>query len=247
LEGSILPPRSPNRLLAALPSTELEWLAEHLHSVELVRDAVLARTGEPLTRAYFPHSGIVSLVVTLAEGELVEVAMVGRDGIIGVSAAFDNAISMNNAIVALSGSASMLDVADLQAAAERSASFRHILIRHQQTLFAQAQQSAACNAVHSVEARMSRWLLRARDVAGSDTLALTQEFLARMLGVQRDSVSLVAHSLQQAGLIRYHRGHIEITNVEALMESACECYATTKAHYDRLLGDNAGRQTGGQA
>ena len=127
--------------------------------------------------------------------------------------------------------------------ADQSVAFRTTLIRHEQALFAQAQQSAACNASHSVEARLSRWLLRTRDLAGSDTLGLTQEFLAQMLGVRRTSVSLVANTLQSAGLIRYSRGRIEITNLEGLRATSCECYATVKSHSDRLLGNGSPRQT----
>ena len=112
------------------------------------------------------------------------------------------------------------------------------LIRHEQVLFAQAQQSAACNAAHTVEARLARWLLRSRDLTDMDTLPLTQEFLAQMLGVQRSSASLVAHTLQQAGLIQYSRGRIKIANLEGLQDAACECYSTVKAHYDRLLNNH---------
>jgi CRP-like cAMP-binding protein len=117
----------------------------------------------------------------------------------------------------------------------KSPDFRTTLIRHEQVLFAQAWQSAACNALHTVEARLSRWLLRSRDLSGSDTLALTQEFLPQMFSVQRSSVSLVANTLQQAGLIRYSRGHIDILNLEGLQDASCECYRTVKAHYDQLL------------
>jgi CRP-like cAMP-binding protein len=108
-------------------------------------------------------------------------------------------------------------------------------MRHEQFVMAQAQQSAACNATHAVEARISRWLLRCRDLAGSDDIALTQEFLAEMMGVRRTSVSLVANTLQQAGLIKYRRGHIRILDVEGLQEAACECYETVRTHADRLL------------
>jgi CRP-like cAMP-binding protein len=108
-------------------------------------------------------------------------------------------------------------------------------MRHEQVLFAQAQQSAACNASHAVEARLARWLLRSRDLSGGATLDLTQEFLGQMLGVQRTSVSLVAHTLQKAGLITYRRGRIKITDLKGLRETACECYAAVKTHYDRLL------------
>jgi CRP-like cAMP-binding protein len=115
---------------------------------------------------------------------------------------------------------------------------RTTLLRHEQVLFAQAQQSAACNAGHHVEARLSRWLLRARDLSGAETMDFTHEFLAEMLGVQRSSVSPVAIALQRAGLIRYSRGRIEILDVEGLRAMSCECYSTVKAHYDRLLNNH---------
>src|ERR1035437_5667528 len=124
------------------------------------------------------------------------------------------------AVFMLPGTASILDVANFRAAADRSGAFRTLLLRHEQALFAQAQQSAACNASHSVEARLSRWLLRARALCDSENLPQTQEFLAQMIGVQRNAVPIVAHALQQAGIIRYSRGHIEITNLEGLRETS---------------------------
>ena len=110
-----------------------------------------------------------------------------------------------------------------------------MLARNEQALLALALQSAACNASHSVEARLSRWLLRARELCDSETLPLTQEFLAQMIGAQRNAISIVAHALQQAGIIRYSRGHIDVTNVEGLRETCCECYDAVKAHHRRLL------------
>lgn len=200
-----------------------------------MRGDVVVEADAPLARVYFPHSGVISLVVSLAGGEMIEAAMVGRDSIFGASAALDGGVSLNDAIVQLAGAASTLDVAHLRAAAEQSTPFLNLLIRHEQVLFMQAQQSAACIAFHTAEARLSRWLLRMRDLSGNDTLPLTQEFLAQMIGVRRNSVSLVANTLQKAGFIRYRRGHIEITDAEGLTESACECYGTVKTHYDRLL------------
>ena len=150
------------------------------------------------------------------------------------SAALDGTIALNDAIVQLPGTASVLDIAQLRKAAEQSVTFRTALIRHEQALLAQAQQSAACNAAHPVEARLSRWLLRARDLSGSDSLHLTQEFLSQMLGVQRTSVTIVAGTFQQAGLIRYRRGNIQLTDLAGLVDCACECYGTVKAHYDEL-------------
>ena len=161
--------------------------------------------------------------------------MVGSDGVVGGFAALAGKVALSRAIVKIEGAASILDIATLCKAAERSATFRTTLIRHEQTLFAQAQQSAACNASHTVEARLSRWLLRSRDLAGDNTLLLIQEFVAQMLGVRRTSVSLVANTLQSAGLIRYRRGRIEIADLEGLRSASYECYGRVKAHYDRLL------------
>jgi CRP-like cAMP-binding protein len=118
----------------------------------------------------------------------------------------------------------------------QSATLYSLLIRHEQVVYAQAQQSAACNAMHTIEERLARWLLRARDLSRSDTLPFTQEFLAELLGVRRTSVSTVAHTLQQAGFLKYARGRIHIVNPEGLQESACECYYTVCGHYDTLLG-----------
>lgn len=231
-------PHSPNHLLATLPVSTFELLRPHLETIELVQEDVLVAAGDRLTRVFFPHSGVISLVVSLAGGGMVEVAMVGRDSIFGGSAALDGNISLTDAIVQLPGSASALEVRFLRAAAEQSIAFRTTLIRHDQALFAQAQQSAACNAMHPAEARLARWLLRMHDLAGEDKLHLTQDFLAQMIGVQRNSVSTVAHTLQQAGIIKYSRGNIEITNFEALREASCECYQAVNAQYHRLLSED---------
>jgi CRP-like cAMP-binding protein len=236
-----VPQQSSNELLASLPAADMELLRPHLRPVELVHQTILVRTGEPLVQVYFPHSGVISLVVGLAEGQTVEAAMVGRDSVFGAGAALNGAIAMSDAVVQLPGAASVLDVASLRRVGEESLPFRTTLIRHEQALFVQAQQSAACNASHTVEARLSRWLLRARDLSHSDTLAFTQEFLAEMLGVQRTSVSVVANTLQEAGMIRYRRGRIDIVNLDALQEGACECYQTVKAHYDRLVNNHSSR------
>jgi CRP-like cAMP-binding protein len=201
----------------------------------LARETMLAEAGAPLAYVYLPHSGVISLMVSLSEGQTVDVAMVGRDSVVGALAALDGGISLTDAVVRLPGTASIVGVADFRAAADRSAAFRTLLARHEQALIAQAQQSAACNASHSVEARLTRWLLRARDLWDSETLPLTQEFLAQMIGVQRNAVSIVAHELQRAGIIRYSRGQIEITNLEGLRETSCECYHAVKTQHDRLL------------
>jgi CRP-like cAMP-binding protein len=226
---------SRNLLLQALPTEEFEVLRPRLELVELTKDAVLVEAGAALSHVYLPLSGVISMVVRLSEGQTVEVAMVGRDSLFGASAALDGGISLTDAVVVLPGTAAILNVADFRAAAERSAALRALLARHEQALFAQAQQSAACNASHTVEARLSRCLLRVRDLCDSETLPLTQEFLAQMIGVQRNAVSIVAHALQQARIIRYSRGHIEIKDVDGLQQTSCECYRVVKAQRDRLL------------
>jgi CRP-like cAMP-binding protein len=229
------PLNSPNRLLASLVPADFDLLRPHLKPTELKNETILYEAGDPVDRVYFPHSGIISLVVELSGGQGIEAAMIGRDSMLGASAALDGQISLNKAIVQLPGAGETLDVVRFREVAEQSPALRTTLLRHEQVLFAQAQQSAACNASHTVEARLARWLLRSRDLSGSDTLALTQEFLADMLGVRRSSVSPVAVTLQRAGLIRYSRGHIEILDLEGLRNASCECYGTVKAHYDRLL------------
>jgi CRP-like cAMP-binding protein len=228
-------PRSPNQLLASLSAADYALVSPHLRPYELVRDQLLTSTGDKLERVYFPHSGVISLVVRLASGETIEAGMIGSQSAFGASSALDGAISINDATVQFAGDASTMAVADLRTAAERSIGFRTTLIRHEQVILAQAQQAGVCVAFHTADARLSGWLLRMRDFSASDTLPLTQELLAQMIGVRRNAVSLVANTLQRAGFIRYGRGRIEITNVEGLLESACECYGVVKSQYDRLL------------
>jgi CRP-like cAMP-binding protein len=231
--------RHPNHVLASLAPHDFELLAPHLKPFPLTHEDLLFDAGETVNWVYFPHTGVISLVVGLADGQMIEAAMVGRDSLVGGTAALDGRVALNRGIVQVEGTASILAVDTLCEVAGQSIAFRTTLIRHEQALFAQAQQSAACNASHSVEARLSRWLLRTRDLAGGDKLGLTQEFLAQMLGVRRTSVSLVANTLQDAGLIRYSRGRIEITNLEGLRETSCECYATVKSQSDRLIGNGS--------
>lgn len=232
------PDNHPNRLLASLTKADFDLVRPHLKPITLAKEAVLFGTGDPVKQVYFPHSGIVSLVIDLASGDMVEAAMIGRDSIVGAASGLDGQVSLNKAIVQLSGAGSTLDVPRFRKLADQSASLRTTLIRHEETLFAQAQQSVACNATHTLEARLARWLLRARDLSDDDDLDLTQEFLSQMLGVRRTSVSVIANTLQKAGLIHYNRGHIKITNADGLRDAACECYETVKKNYDRLLNNS---------
>jgi CRP-like cAMP-binding protein len=227
---------SSNQVLNSLAAADVDSLLPHLRFMELPQEMVLYEASGTINRVFFPHAGVVSLVVELASGEMIEAAMIGREGVVGGLAALDSKISISRAIVQIAGAASIIDVDHVRRLAEQSVSFRTTLIKHEQVLLAQSQQSVACNAIHTIEARLARWLLRCRDLIGSDELSLTQEFIAQMLGVRRTSVSIVANTLQQAGLIKYKRGHIHLVNLEALRESTCECYWTVKALSDRLIG-----------
>jgi CRP-like cAMP-binding protein len=228
-------PRSSNGFLSALPAEDFELVRPHLHTVDLAVGQVLVEVDEPLKRAYLPHSGVISLVVKLARGEQVQVAMVGRDSVFGSLSALGDSIALTNAVVLVRGAASTLELDHLKAAADQSPTFRAALLRHGLAIHAQIQQTAGCNASHTVESRLARCLLEAHDLSGCDKLMLTQESIAQMIGARRNSVSLVAHTLQQANLIQYSRGHIEITNPDGLSKTACECYAAVKIQYDRLL------------
>jgi CRP-like cAMP-binding protein len=227
---------TPNLLLASLSAGDAAAIQPHLRSTRLEHQKILYDTGDLVDVVYFPTSAIVSLVVSLSTGEMIEAAMVGKDGVVGASSALDGKISLSRAIVQLAGEGLVCDVDVLKGAALQSNTLLSKLIRHEQTVYAQAQQSTACMATHDVEARLCRWLLRARDLSGSDTLQFTQEFLAEMLGVRRTSVTTVAHTLQRAGMIKYARGKIQVLDLAALQETACECYATVNAHYQALLG-----------
>jgi CRP-like cAMP-binding protein len=225
-----------NLLLELLSPADLKQLQPHLKKTLLREHDVLFEADREIRHVYFPTGAVVSLVVSLSTGEMIEAAMVGMDGIVGASAALNGKVSLSRGIVQLGGEAMICDLDVLKSAALQSPKLLALLIRHEQTVYAQAQQSAACFATHHVQARLCRWLLRARDLSDSDTLSFTQEYLAEMLGVRRTSVTEVAHTLQAAGFIRYARGKIQILNAEGLRDSACECYETIKRHYQQLLG-----------
>jgi CRP-like cAMP-binding protein len=227
--------QSPNRILNSLPQNVYAAVEAHLEPVTLVFGDVVAETGQPVSKVYFPFLGVVSLVVAMKDGDMIETAMVGRDGVANGTAALDGKLSLHKGIIQVAGAGATIDPDALRSLAAEFEPLHSLLIRHEQVLLAQAQQSAGCNASHTVEARMCRWLLRMRDLAQSDELKLTQEFLAQMLGVRRTSVSLVAGTLQKAGFISYRRGKIHLLDIAQIEEGACECYKTVKDHYDRLL------------
>src|SRR3954467_2307356 len=202
----------PNFVLSLLPPATLGVLLPHLSVIPLDFGESIAETHEKVHRVYFPHSGILSCVVDLAGGGGVETGMVGRDGEFGGLQALDNKTSLNRVMVQIRGEASVIDPKRLCDLALEYPTIRGALLKYEQYFLAQVQQTAACNAVHSVRQRLARWLLRMHKLVGPD-LHLTQEFLAQMMGVRRPTVTDVARELQAAGLIDYKRGHIIILNI----------------------------------
>ncbi|MBV8792768.1 MAG: Crp/Fnr family transcriptional regulator [Pseudolabrys sp.] len=206
-----------------------------LRPISFHRGDVLGHAGDHIDEVYFPSSGMISLVVELDSGDRVEAGVAGYQGVIGASVAFGDAIHLQTGVVQLPGAGLAMAADELRQLAEGSSHTRALLHAQQQFILAQAQQSAACNAKHHIPARLATWMLRARDATGTTRFALTQEFVAEMLGVQRPSVSIVASQLQGAGLISYSRGHVQILDETGLEQSACECYRTIQRHQHNLL------------
>ena len=188
--------RSPNGFLSSLADDDFELIRPFLRTVDLIQDSVLAEAGEKLPRIYFPHRGVISLVVNLARGERVQVAMIGRDSLFGsMSLLSGEPIVLNGAAVIVPGVASVIDIDRMRSAAEQSAAFRALMLRHALAIYVQSQQTAGCNAAHTVESRLARCLLQTHDLSGGNKLYITQESLAQMIGARRNSVSLVASTL----------------------------------------------------
>ncbi|HET9159697.1 MAG TPA: Crp/Fnr family transcriptional regulator [Caulobacteraceae bacterium] len=227
--------RAKNRLLAALTSEDFSLLAPHLSMTDLERGRLLYDPGDPLTSVYFPTDGVVSMLTLMESGEAIENATIGREGALGLQAATGSRESLSRAIVQVTGRAYKIAAAPVQELWRRSAPFRDIVERHQEAVHGHAIQSVACNALHSVEARFCRWLLACRERIDTDSVHLTQEFLADMLGVQRTTVTAVAQSMQNKGLIRYRRGMVDILDRQGLETVACECYGAVKRTYQRLF------------
>jgi CRP-like cAMP-binding protein len=215
-----------NKLLAALPRPDLERLLPHLSSRNLPQGLVLTESGDEVDQVYFPHDGMLSLLSVLRDGKAIETATVGREGVVGAMAGLGLHKSLVRVVVQMPMSGSNIPAGHFRSVAAASEPVRNLCIRYNEVLLSQARITAACNALHSIETRFCRWLLQCADRAGSDTVSLTQEFLAEMLGVRRTSVTEVACRVQAAGAITYSRGVIRILDRPALMRMSCECYET---------------------
>jgi CRP-like cAMP-binding protein len=230
-------PALQNNLLQALPPEDHALLAPHLINVECERGRLLYDPGDPIDHIYFPHDGVISLMTLMDSGAAIESTTIGPEGALGLMAAVAPRQSLSRAIVQTPVKASKISAERLHEAWERSPRIRDLVDRHTEALYGHAIQSVACNALHSVEARFCRWLLTCHDRISTDTVALTQEFLADMLGVQRTTVTAVARSLQEKGAIRYRRGVVDIVDRQALEALTCECYGVIRRNYERLLGE----------
>jgi CRP-like cAMP-binding protein len=224
-----------NRLLAALEPDDLAALRPHLEIVRLTRGQVLYDVGDLLRFSYFPHDAIVSLVNDMEDGGSVEVAVFGREGVFGLMAEIATREAFGRYIVQMGGTASRIAFEQLNEVRNLRPKLRQLFTNYGQVLLVHTFQTVACNAVHPVEARCCRWILAMHDRAEQDTLPLTHEFLAEMLGVQRSSVSVVTRTLQTAGLIQQSRGSITVSDRAGLEETACECYRKIRRIYERLL------------
>jgi len=225
-----------NRLLDQLSPEDLDRLRPHLSLDTLRPSRTLQERGKSVQSVSFPITGMISIVAIMRDGSAVEVGTAGREGMLGVEAVLGNDAALNEAIVQVPGKVLRLPADLLRREAEQSVQLRSVLLRYVQAYLNGAMQSAACNRTHLLEQRLARWLLTARDRAGTDVLPLTHEFISMMLGVRRAGVTVAAQSLQAAGLIRYAHGRITIADSEGLEAAACECYEVTKRDYARLLG-----------
>jgi CRP-like cAMP-binding protein len=227
-----------NHLLALLSKSHSALAQERLQAIDFVQGDVLAAPNAPIERLLFPRSGLVSIVVELEEGDQIETAMVGCCGALGGAAVFGAKHHIHRAVAQISGRGWSMRTEDAMELADISAEFRQLLMAQEQYLLAQARQTAACNAKHVIMRRLCSWLVRAHNEAGGGELLITQENLAKMLGVQRASVSMFASQLQQKGLIGYRRGRVQISDLEGLRASACECHETLQQQHACLFPDN---------
>ncbi|HEV2914883.1 MAG TPA: Crp/Fnr family transcriptional regulator [Pyrinomonadaceae bacterium] len=228
------PAKIQNTILAALPAKEYQRLLPFLEYVSLPLGQVLYETDELIREVYFLNTGIVSLVTHMRDGASVEAGLVGSEGMVGISVVLADSISPNQAVVQIADGAMRMNSAALKNKLERGGQLQSLLLRYTQALIKQVSQTAACNRSHYIGERLARWLLMCQDRVEGDELALTQEFIAEMLGTRRSGVSEAAVILQDDGLIRYSRGHITILDRQGLEKFACECYAVVKKDFDRL-------------
>lgn len=213
-----------NKLLAALPRDHFELLLPHMATVSLLQGVALSEPGDEITDVFFPHDGMLSLLAVMRDGKAIETATVGREGVVGAMAGLGLYKSMVRVVVQLPMIGSRIAAAHFRKVVQKSDVIRDLCIDYNEVLLSQARVTAACNALHPIEARFCRWLLQSADRAGGDRIGLTQEFLAEMLGVRRTSVTEIASKIQAQGLISYSRGMITILDRKGVEKRSCECF-----------------------
>ena len=223
-----------NSLLASLPPQALTFL--ELESVVLPQGTLIFEPNEPIDQVYFPETGMISMLVVTSDGDMVETAIIGREGAAGVQRGLGKRESLTRATVQIAGRFLTMAASKFELATAASPPIREMIIRYTEVLWEQGQQIAACNAVHSASSRLCRWLLQSAQSVGSDQLTLTQEFIGQMLGVRRTTVTLLAQHLQDIGAIKYRRGKISILDRPRLEASACECYWVISKIAERNTG-----------
>jgi CRP-like cAMP-binding protein len=227
-----------NHILAALPAADYERLLPHLEPVTLPLGLVVFESGRKLRHLYFPAGGIVSLLYTMENGASTEIAVIGNEGVVGIALFMGGESTPSRAVVQSAAHGYRLRAAVLQSEFELGGPLQHLLLRYTQALISQMTQTAVCNRHHAVDQQLCRWLLLSLDRLPSNELTMTQELIANMLGVRREGVTAAAGKLQEAGLIRYSRGHITVLDRAKLEARVCECYAVVKREMDRLLPDS---------
>jgi CRP-like cAMP-binding protein len=239
-----------NRLLGALEGANRKRIDSHLEPIKLNLGDIVCEAGGLLKHAYFPEGCVLSLLTVLENGSAIETANIGREGAFGLFAAMYSRVSFNRCLVQLEGSMVRCPIELLQSEFKRSEHVRDLFVSYSETLLSQVQQTVACNAMHTTEERICRWLLMMHDRAEGEALPYTHEFLSHMLGTNRKSVTLAAQSLQTAGLISYYRGNIKVLDRPGLEKASCECYAIVRERFDAFLtppstavqGDTKGRR-----
>lgn len=224
-----------NQLLAALPETEWDLWQAHLEPVELTLGQVLCEAGNSPAHVFFPTTSVVSLLYRTLDGASTEIAVVGNDGVVGISLFMGGNATPSQAIVQSAGRGFRLHAQAVKNEVIRGGAVLQMLLRYTQALIAQVAQTAVCNRYHSIDQQLSRRLLMALDRLPSEELVMTHELLANLLGVRREGVTAAATKLQQAGVIRYSRGRISVLDRNRLEQRTCECYSEAKKEYDRLL------------
>lgn len=224
-----------NRLLALLPDAEFERFMARAERVTVPAKQLLAEAGEPPRHGHFPLSCVLSAIIPLRDGSAIEAATIGNEGFGAIDFLSARSVSVYKVIGQVDGEALRVPAAELRAMLEESGALRRVLEQYVLTVVHQSGQNAACNARHEVEERLCRWLLMTHDRVGKDEFYLTQEFLGIMLGVRRQSVSLAAATLQEAGLIAYSRGHMKILNRPGLEAASCECYEAIRETYEQVM------------